>query len=65
MICKISPKVQQIKKGDKLAIYAPIIYTAQYVMVFMGADAFTWASVKGLDPGNREFFRPCEMAASH
>ena len=25
-------------EGPVLAIYAPIIYTAQYVMVFMGAN---------------------------
>jgi len=35
-----------------LAIYAPIISTAPYVMVFLGADAFTRASGRGLNPGN-------------
>ena len=47
-----------------LTIYAPIIYAAQYVMVFMQANAFTRASGKVMDPGNQEFFRPCEMATS-
>jgi len=47
-----------------LAIYAPKISTAPYVMVFLGADAFTRANVKGWEPGNREYVRPCEMAAS-
>ena len=27
------------------------------------ANAFTRASGRGLEPGNQEFFRPCEMAA--
>jgi len=36
----------------ELAIYAPKISTAPYVMVFLGADAFTRASGRGLNPGN-------------
>jgi len=35
-----------------VAIYAPKISTAPYVMVFLGADAFTRASGRGLNPGN-------------
>jgi len=47
-----------------LSIYAPVIYTAQYVVVLMRANAFTRARGRRLEPGNQEFFRPCEMAAS-
>ncbi len=31
-------------------------YTAPYVMLLMRAASITWASGKGLGPGNREFF---------
>jgi len=45
-------------KHSILTIYSPIIYTAQYEVVLMQANAFTQASGRGLDPGNREFFSP-------
>jgi hypothetical protein len=51
-----SPQIQHIRYN--LTIYAPIIYTAPYVMVLMRASG------RGLEPGNREFFGPCEMATS-
>jgi hypothetical protein len=35
-----------------ITIYAPIIYTPQYVMVLMWANAFTRARGRALDPGN-------------
>jgi len=31
---------------------------AQYVVVLMGANAFTRASGRGLEPGNRKYFGP-------
>jgi hypothetical protein len=42
-----------------------MIYTAPWVMLVMWAASVTWASGRGLGPGNREFFRPCEMAPSY
>jgi hypothetical protein len=43
-----------------LAIYAPIICTAPCVMFLMRAEcrSITWASGRGLGPGNREFLGP-------
>ncbi len=46
-----------------LAIYGPMIYGS----VCNGFDAgksITRASGRGLGPGNRDFFGPCEMASS-
>ncbi len=34
------------------------------VMLLLRAASITWASGRGLGPGNREFFGPCEMASS-
>jgi hypothetical protein len=45
-----------------IAIYAPVIYAAPWVMLLMRAASYTRASGKGLGPGNREFFGACEMA---
>jgi hypothetical protein len=39
------------------------IYTDPSVMFLMRAASFTRASGRGLCPGNREFFGPCEMAS--
>ncbi len=33
--------------------------------VFDACRSITRASGRGLDPGNRDFFGPCEMALSH
>jgi len=41
-----------------LAIYAPKISTAPYVMVFLGADAFTRANVKGWESEIENIFGP-------
>jgi hypothetical protein len=41
-----------------------MIYTAPCIMFGMRACPFTRASGRGLDPGNWEFFGPCEMASS-
>jgi len=38
--------------APEIAIYAPKISTAPYVMVFLGADAFSRGSGRGLNPGN-------------
>ena len=38
--------------------YAPMIYTAQCVVVLMRANDFTWASGRGVERGNLEFFGP-------
>jgi hypothetical protein len=46
-----------------IAIYGPMIYGS----VCNGFDAgksITRASGRGLGPGNRDFFGPCEMASS-
>jgi hypothetical protein len=48
----------------KLAIYAHMIYTAPCVTLLMRAVSITRASVRGMGPGNRDFFGPCEMASS-
>ncbi len=45
-------------------IYAPMTYTAPCVMLLMRAASITWASGRGLGPGYREFFGPCEMASA-
>ncbi len=47
-----------------LAVYAPMICTALCVMLLMRAASITRASGRGLAPGNRDFFGPCEMAIS-
>jgi hypothetical protein len=39
-----------------LAVYAPMIYTALYVMFMM--RAYPWASGRGLGRGHREFLSP-------
>jgi len=44
--------------NTEISIYARGIFTAQYVVVLMRANAFTWASGRGLNPGNREFLSP-------
>ncbi len=41
-----------------LTIYAPMIYTAPCVMLLMQAASITWASGRGLGPGNRKFLGP-------
>ncbi len=41
-----------------LTIYAPMIYTAPCVMLLMRAATITWASGRGLGPGNRAFLGP-------
>ncbi len=50
--------------GKIITIYVPMIYTAPCVMLLMRAASITWASGRGLGPGNREFSGPCEMASS-
>jgi hypothetical protein len=47
-----------------VAIYAPMTYTSLCVMLLMRAASITRASGRGLGPGNRDFFGPCEMASS-
>ncbi len=49
---------------DLTAICGPVIYTAPYVMLLMRATSITRASGRGLGPGNRDFFGPCEMSSS-
>jgi hypothetical protein len=39
-----------------ITIYAPMIYMAPCVILLMRAASITWASGRGLDPGNPEFF---------
>ncbi len=41
-----------------IAIYAPMIYTAPWVMLLMQPASILRASGRGLGPGNREFFGP-------
>ncbi len=38
--------------------YAPMIYTALCVVLLMRAASTTWASGRGLGPGNLDFFGP-------
>jgi hypothetical protein len=52
-----------IEMADKLTIYAPMIYTALSIM-FRMRISITRARGRGLGPGIREFFGPCEMASS-
>jgi hypothetical protein len=40
----------------KLTIYAPMIYTAPWIMFWMHAYPFTRASGRGLGPGIPDFF---------
>jgi hypothetical protein len=47
-----------------IAIYAPMIHTAPYVMFFMCADPLRWQVAGGLGPENQDIFGPCEMALS-
>jgi hypothetical protein len=35
-----------------------MIYTSLYAMIFDGGRTITWASGRGLGPGNLEFFGP-------
>ncbi len=56
--------VRTIKEYKLSSIHAPMIYTAVCVMLFKRAASITRASGRGLGLGNREFFRPCEMASS-
>ncbi len=44
--------------------YAPKIYTSLCVMLLMQAASITWASGRGLGPGNLEFFGP-QMALAY
>jgi hypothetical protein len=44
--------------------YAPMIYTVLCVMLLMWAASITWASGKGLGPGNLDFFR-LQMALTY
>jgi hypothetical protein len=41
-----------------MAIYAPMIYTAPYVMCFMCVDSLQVQVGGGMGPGNRDFFGP-------
>ncbi len=50
--------------GVVIAIYWPMIDTAPYVMLLMQTNPLLGASGRGLGPGNRDFFGPCEMASS-
>jgi len=50
--------LQFLRKKGLITIYARVIYTAQYVVVLMRANALTRSSGRGLNPGNREFFGP-------
>jgi hypothetical protein len=38
--------------NTSLAVYAPMINTARCIMLLMRAASITWASGKGLGPGN-------------
>jgi hypothetical protein len=49
---------------NKLTIYAPMIYMALSVMIFDAGRSITWASGRGLGPGNLEFFGP-KMALAY
>ncbi len=46
-----------------LTIYALMISTALCLMLLMRAASIMRASGRGLGPGNREFFGPCEMSS--
>jgi hypothetical protein len=48
----------------QVTIYAPMIYTAPCIMFWDACIAIKRASERGLGPGIREFFGPCEMASS-
>ncbi len=41
-----------------------MINTALYIMFFDAGKFITWASGRGLGPGNFDFFGPCQMASS-
>jgi hypothetical protein len=45
-------------KGHIIAFYVPVIYTAPCVMLLIRSASITWASGRGLCPGNRDFLGP-------
>ncbi len=50
--------------GIMVAIYAPMIYKAPYVMFLMRADPLRWQLGGGWALESETFFVPCEMASS-
>ncbi len=56
--------IPYINSIDKIAIYGPMSHSAPVRNVFYACISITRGSGKGLDPGNQDFFGPCEMASS-
>jgi hypothetical protein len=59
-----SPNIRRDILRQFLAIYVPMISMASCVMLLVRAASITRASGRGLCPGNRDFFGPCELASS-
>jgi hypothetical protein len=56
--------LDQIRPFDIIAIYGPVIFYGPVRNAFDADKSITRASGRGVGPGNRDFFGPCEMASS-